>query len=163
MACQNGRMHGCVVVRLAVCHLALAYVSMSACVYLCGPAGVYVRSWRVSVVNCDPCKRITRPRSRGHARSFSMTIWPRGPMDKASAYGAGDCRFESCRGHCLQICKMAFCGRLGFVKRTRGDAAICHSTCVRWKHGFSHRTLTPRLDKGCLSEQSQPLARCHKV
>ena len=28
--------------------------------------------------------------------------WPRGPMDKASAYGAGDCRFESCRGH---ICR----------------------------------------------------------
>ena len=26
--------------------------------------------------------------------------WPRGPMDKASAYGAGDCRLESCRGHC---------------------------------------------------------------
>ena len=26
-------------------------------------------------------------------------IWPRGPTDKASAYGAGDCRFESCRGH----------------------------------------------------------------
>ena len=26
---------------------------------------------------------------------------PRGPMDKASAYGAGDCRFESCRGHSL--------------------------------------------------------------
>ena len=26
---------------------------------------------------------------------------PRGPMDKASAYGAGDCRFESCRGHLL--------------------------------------------------------------
>ena len=25
--------------------------------------------------------------------------WPRGPMDKASAYGAGGCRFESCRGH----------------------------------------------------------------
>ena len=25
--------------------------------------------------------------------------WPRGPMDKASAYGVGDCRFESCRGH----------------------------------------------------------------
>ena len=24
---------------------------------------------------------------------------PRGPMDKASASGAGDCRFESCRGH----------------------------------------------------------------
>ena len=27
------------------------------------------------------------------------SVWPRGPMDKASAYGAGDCRFESCRGH----------------------------------------------------------------
>ena len=25
--------------------------------------------------------------------------WARGPMDKASAYGAGDCRFESCRAH----------------------------------------------------------------
>ena len=25
--------------------------------------------------------------------------WPRGPMDKASTYGAGDCRFESYRGH----------------------------------------------------------------
>ena len=28
-----------------------------------------------------------------------LSNWPRGPMDKASAYGAGDCRFESCRGH----------------------------------------------------------------
>ena len=25
--------------------------------------------------------------------------WPRGPMDKASAYGTGDCRFESYWGH----------------------------------------------------------------
>ena len=25
--------------------------------------------------------------------------WPRGQMDKASAYGAGDCRLEFCRGH----------------------------------------------------------------
>ena len=24
-------------------------------------------------------------------------------MDKASAYGAGDCRFESCRGHFIVI------------------------------------------------------------
>ena len=24
-------------------------------------------------------------------------------MDKASAYGAGDCRFESCRGHLLAL------------------------------------------------------------
>ena len=28
---------------------------------------------------------------------------PRGPMDKASAYGAGDCRFESCRGHLSDV------------------------------------------------------------
>ena len=37
-----------------------------------------------------PCRQITFDRKN---------IWPRGPMDKASAYGAGDCRFESCRGH----------------------------------------------------------------
>ena len=30
---------------------------------------------------------------------FANDKWPRGPMDKASAHGAGDCRFESCRGH----------------------------------------------------------------
>jgi hypothetical protein len=33
------------------------------------------------------------------AQSPGYVIWPRGPIDKASAYGAGDCRFESCRGH----------------------------------------------------------------
>ena len=37
---------------------------------------------------------------------YRTRIWPRGPMDKASAYGAGDCRFESCRGHCstMRLC-----------------------------------------------------------
>ena len=25
--------------------------------------------------------------------------WPCGPMDKASDYESGDCRFESCQGH----------------------------------------------------------------
>ena len=34
---------------------------------------------------------------------YLMIRWPRGPMDKASAYGAGDCRFESCRGHSQSI------------------------------------------------------------
>ena len=43
-------------------------------------------------------------RCRSDARPWETfgpcsTIWPRGPMDKASAHGAGDCRFESCRGH----------------------------------------------------------------
>ena len=31
--------------------------------------------------------------------SETLNQWPRGPMDKASAYGAGDCRFECYRGH----------------------------------------------------------------
>ena len=30
-------------------------------------------------------------------------IRPRGPMDKASAHGAGDCRFESCQDHCSTV------------------------------------------------------------
>ena len=30
-------------------------------------------------------------------------IWSRGPMDKASAFGAGDCRFKSCRDHALLL------------------------------------------------------------
>ena len=29
-----------------------------------------------------------------------LSTWPCGPMDKASAHGAGDCRFESYQGHC---------------------------------------------------------------
>ena len=28
---------------------------------------------------------------------------PRGPMDKASAHGAEDCRLESCRDHCHAV------------------------------------------------------------
>ena len=36
-----------------------------------------------------------------HMFASTQIHWPRGPMDKASAYGAGDCRFESCRGQCL--------------------------------------------------------------
>ena len=31
---------------------------------------------------------------------------PRGPMDEASAYGAGDCSFESYQGHCLDTLLM---------------------------------------------------------
>ena len=34
---------------------------------------------------------------------------PRGPMDKASAYGAGDCRFESYRGHLGLHCGWGSC------------------------------------------------------
>ena len=35
---------------------------------------------------------------------LTIIIWPRGPMDKASAHGAGDCRFESCRGQSMSCC-----------------------------------------------------------
>ena len=31
-------------------------------------------------------------------RRKQSSTWPRGAMDNASAYGAEDCRFESCRG-----------------------------------------------------------------
>ena len=51
----------------------------------------------------------TRARTHKLADYLSMWVnsdhvyhWPRGPMDKASAYGAGDCRFESCRGHLVR-------------------------------------------------------------
>ena len=37
----------------------------------------------------------------------------RGPMDKASAYGAGDCRFESCRGHVVNKYKVVCSGQAG--------------------------------------------------
>ena len=39
-------------------------------------------------------------KTRRSVAAETQSTWPRGPMDKASAYGAGDCRFESCRGHC---------------------------------------------------------------
>ena len=54
---------------------------------------------------------------------------PRGPMDKASAYGAGDCRFDSYRGHdlgegigirSLIMDKASACGHTG-GKRTRDN------------------------------------------
>ena len=37
--------------------------------------------------------------------SPALSTWPRGPMDKASAYGAGVCRFESYRGHLGLRCR----------------------------------------------------------
>ena len=42
---------------------------------------------------------------------------PRGPMDKASAYGAGDCRFESCRGHLSQARNGSLLGNLRLAVR----------------------------------------------
>ena len=52
---------------------------------------------------------------------MSSFSWPRGPMDKASAYGAGDCKFESCRGHCLRRYAPSYASlpRAGARARTR--------------------------------------------
>ena len=36
--------------------------------------------------------------------------WPRGPMDKASAHGAGDCRLKSCRGQCRKMLHLSVIG-----------------------------------------------------
>ena len=48
---------------------------------------------------------------------------PRGPMDKASAHGAGNCRFESCRGH-LRPAPTAKPGGAG-KNRHQGDSNPC--------------------------------------
>ena len=73
---------------------------------------------------------------------------PRGPMDKASAHGAGDCRFESCRGqpHCQkthvvmfswsastcgsmahQVCLLLLCVTL--TELVDRSACICQALC----------------------------------
>ena len=44
-------------------------------------------------------RRCKCPLAKYRVLAHRSNTWPRGPMDKASAYGAGDCRFESCRGH----------------------------------------------------------------
>ena len=46
----------------------------------------------------------SRFRSFADVESFVVKVedfsyWPCGPMDKASVYGTGDCRFESYQGH----------------------------------------------------------------
>ena len=51
--------------------------------------------------------------------------WPHGPMDKASAYGAGDCRFESCRGH------LSFCGASTFEK-FGSENAVGKEHPIKW-------------------------------
>ena len=59
----------------------------SQCVHVCR-----ARSWRKDHIDFFlPCCWSCWEEQDHH--------WPRGPMDKASAYGAGDCRLESCRGH----------------------------------------------------------------
>jgi hypothetical protein len=51
---------------------------------------------------CLTCENSGRGAMPWCSSSYFRFIWPRGPMDKASAYGAGDCRFESCGVHCCR-------------------------------------------------------------
>ena len=53
--------------------------------------------------------------------TIALLYWPRGPMDKASAYGAGDCRFESCRGHLFG--SVAFLTMEPLTWRSHGNTA----------------------------------------
>lgn len=69
---------------------------------------------------------------------------PRGPMDKASAYGAGDCRFESCRGHYLrrssarQVVGLAWMVAATVSSGTRGYGATAARLTPDQKVGSSN-------------------------
>ena len=80
-------------------------------------------------IACPTCKHIALRHSKFNAFFATSTQRPRGPMDKASAYGAGDCRFESCRGQYLHERDMvkALQGGLAAVTRARA-AAVCSSS-----------------------------------
>ena len=54
---------------------------------------------------------------------------PRGPMDKASAHGAGDCRFESCRGHFQSLTK---CSR-SVVRGSRFRVCVSAAALLRYR------------------------------
>ena len=96
--------------------------------------GKPLRTTWVSVGGCHArtCAG-TRARTHKFVDCLSMRVnsdrvhhWPRGPMDKASAYGAGDCRFESCRGHLVRA----------YVSGVGGN------TCVWCVHHASHSELS---------------------
>ena len=60
-----------------------------------------------------------------------LASWPRGPMDKASAYGAGDCRSESYRGHLSCVfCYFTVSLKSPWPHPCRSDAA-CLCQAVR--------------------------------
>ena len=61
---------------------------------------------QVSFAGCSPY--VTRMVIKRRVGKFHFYIrpaahWPCGPMDKASVYGTGDCRFESYQGHFLMF------------------------------------------------------------
>ena len=67
------------------------------------------------------------------------TIRPRGPTDKASAHGAGDCRFQSCRGHAARALA-------GVLRRTNASAwrsALVHGAGASWGPGARQSAAGP--------------------
>ena len=74
--------------------------------------------------------------------------WPRAPMDKASAYGAGDRRFESCRGHCI--------GTKNLNRRPGNQACRSNTSRNRTRvvRSGAHISLTTVLLGGCRGEES---------
>ena len=58
--------------------------------------------------------------------------WPRGPMDNASAYGAGDCRFESYRGQRrFSTTESVYCDTKVSTQRPKLAHQTLPSKCVR--------------------------------
>ena len=58
--------------------------------------------------------------------------WPRGPMDKASAYGAGDCRFESCRGHYLLSARQVWCCSFATLTHAVAFVSLSYDGKTQW-------------------------------
>ena len=74
---------------------------------------------------------------------------PRGPMDKASAYGAGDCRFESYQGHHPAEGRGASqTEELSHLALPAAAATVVHTACCRIA-GLVHKP-------GCMWETAVP-------
>ena len=71
---------------------------------------------------------------------------PRGPMDKASAYGAGDSRFESWRGHIVQEYQFHCLRSLCFLDRCMLHGQLfqqlpsCRHNVLKQVHSHNHLT-----------------------
>ena len=90
--------------------------------YVCLAQGVARHSAAREQLQTARARRRAREKRNGSSRwkckkyqteylaDLDLVTRPRGPMDKASAYEAGDCRFESCRGHIRAVLADAIAG-----------------------------------------------------
>ena len=83
--------------------------------------------------------------------SGAVTRRPRGPMDKASAYGAGDCRFESCQGHYANGALKPLQRKQPFSPGDGGSLCDYHNGCFSSMQR-PRCCVGPLLNKGCLSK-----------